>query len=262
MAPLNFILIFVVVHFFASLFFHSFFLHRYSTHRQFAMSHRSERIFFILTYVFQGSSFLNPKAYAILHLEHHAHSDTEKDPHSPLNFSKFKWGLDFPFAIIKMMKYTQYIFAEVLHGRSELVKLYKDREFPQWLHFEKFASSKFSAVLFTLLYIFAYWQLASVWWLWFFLPFNILSGPIQGAIVNWCGHIWGYRRFKLSDNSRNTPVLNVLMLGELNQNNHHKDPQNPNFAKAWHEIDLIYPFILIFNLFRIIKLPKKLCKTN
>jgi stearoyl-CoA desaturase (delta-9 desaturase) len=40
-----------------------------------------------MTYIFQGSSFLNPRAYAIMHREHHAYSDTEKDPHSPHFFT-------------------------------------------------------------------------------------------------------------------------------------------------------------------------------
>lgn len=257
MQALNFILIFVVTHFFASLFFHSFFLHRYGTHKQFVMSPFWERTFFLLTYIFQGSSFLDPKAYAIIHLEHHAHSDTEKDPHSPLNFTISKWGLDFPVAGLKMMKYLRYVFAEVYYGRSELLQLYKDRKFPTWPHFERFASSRLSSVLFGICYLVIYIIFAKDWWLWFFLPVNILTGPIQGALVNWCGHIWGYRRFKLKDNSRNTPILNIVMLGELNQNNHHKDPDNPNFAKKWYEFDLIYPVILFFNLVKIIRIPAK-----
>eukprot|EP01036_Dinobryon_divergens_P038408 gene38408-50429_t len=31
----------------------------------------------------EGSSFLSPRAYAILHRMHHAFSDTKRDPHSP-----------------------------------------------------------------------------------------------------------------------------------------------------------------------------------
>ncbi len=254
MTPL---LYFIMVQYFASLFFHSFFLHRYGTHRQFTMPKRTERIFFLLTYVSQGSSFLDPKAYAIIHLEHHAHSDTGQDPHSPLNFSRLKWGLDFPIAGTLMMKHLRYFFAEVYYGKSELLKLYKEKEFPSWPHFERFASSRFSSVLFGTAYALIYLWLATAWWMWLFLPITILSGPVQGAIVNWCGHMWGYRRYKLNDNSRNTPVFNIVMLGELNQNNHHQDPDNPNFGKAWYELDLIYPVILFLDLIRVIKIPKR-----
>ena len=45
------------------------------------------RFFYFLTYVAQGASFLDPRAYAILHRMHHAYSDTKKDPHSPLSYT-------------------------------------------------------------------------------------------------------------------------------------------------------------------------------
>ena len=53
----------------------------------FTMSRFWEKVFFGFTFITQGSSFLNPRAYAILHRLHHKYSDTEKDPHSP-KFSK------------------------------------------------------------------------------------------------------------------------------------------------------------------------------
>ena len=77
------IAIFFVLHWQLSVFFQSFFLHRYGAHRQFEMSPRMEKVFHFLTWIVQGSSFLSPRAYAILHRLHHAYSDTPKDPHSP-----------------------------------------------------------------------------------------------------------------------------------------------------------------------------------
>jgi stearoyl-CoA desaturase (delta-9 desaturase) len=63
----------------------NFFLHRYASHRMFTMSRGWERYFYLLTFIFQGSSFLVPRAYAILRWTHHAYSDGPKDPHSPRN---------------------------------------------------------------------------------------------------------------------------------------------------------------------------------
>ena len=77
------ILIIFISHWYLSLFFQTIFLHRYSAHQMFTMSKFWEKVFFFLTFIFQGSSFLNPRAYAILHRLHHKYSDTEKDPHSP-----------------------------------------------------------------------------------------------------------------------------------------------------------------------------------
>ena len=85
--PMAVILTFFVGHWLSSVFCQTFFLHRYGAHRQFTMSKGWERFFHLLTYVSQGSSFLHPRAYAILHRMHHAYSDTEKDPHSPHFYS-------------------------------------------------------------------------------------------------------------------------------------------------------------------------------
>src|SRR5881409_2283115 len=75
--------LFFSAHWIISAFFQSFFHHRYASHRMFTMTPRTERTFHVLTYLAQGSSYLSPRAYAILHREHHAYSDTERDPHAP-----------------------------------------------------------------------------------------------------------------------------------------------------------------------------------
>ena len=46
-------------------------------------SKRWEKVFYAATWFLQGSSFLVPRAYAVMHRMHHTYSDTEQDPHSP-----------------------------------------------------------------------------------------------------------------------------------------------------------------------------------
>ena len=82
-------------------------------------------------------------------------------------------------------------------------------------------------------------------------------GPIQGAVVNWCGHKYGYSNYDNEDHSKNSLPLDFLMLGELFQNNHHKHPNSPNFAKKWFEFDPSYPVIRFLNAVGIIKLRKQ-----
>src|SRR5215470_8848394 len=79
------IALFFVAHWQLSIFCQTFFLHRYGAHKQFTMSRRWEKFFHLLTFFSQGSSYLNPRGYAILHRMHHAFSDGPKDPHSPEN---------------------------------------------------------------------------------------------------------------------------------------------------------------------------------
>jgi stearoyl-CoA desaturase (delta-9 desaturase) len=87
------------------------------------------------------------------------------------------------------------------------------------------------------------------------LPIHFLMGPIQGAVVNWAGHKYGYRNFPdEKDQSKNTLFIDFLMLGELYQNNHHHAGARPNFAAKWWEFDPVYPVIKFFDMVGIIKL--------
>ena len=54
------IITFLLVHWYLSAFCQSFFLHRYGAHSMFTMPRFWDRFFYLLTYVSQGSSFLNP----------------------------------------------------------------------------------------------------------------------------------------------------------------------------------------------------------
>ena len=47
------------------------------------------------------------------------------------------------------------------------------------------------------------------------------------------------------------------MMGELFQNNHHKSPNTPNFARRWFELDPTWPVIRLLNALHIIRLRKR-----
>ena len=61
------ILLFFVLHWYLSLFVQTFFLHRYAAHRMFTMSPFWERAFHVFTWLAQGSSYLNPAVYGMMH---------------------------------------------------------------------------------------------------------------------------------------------------------------------------------------------------
>ena len=106
--------------------------------------------------------------------------------------------------------------------------------------------------MYTLFYIFY----APHWVFYLLLPVHYLMGPIHGAIVNWCGHKYGYRNFETTqtDKSKNTLIIDFLTAGELFQNNHHKYTMSPNFAVRWFEFDPTYPVIKLLAWLKIIDL--------
>ena len=91
-----------------------------------------------------------------------------------------------------------------------------------------------------------------MWW-YLLLPVHFLMGPIQGALVNWCGHKYGYANYNNGDHSKNTEPFGILLMGELFQNNHHKFRNNVNFAKRWFELDPAYQVMRLMNAVGIIR---------
>lgn len=203
-----------------------------------------EKTWYLYSWITQGTSYLNARAYAILHRMHHAYSDTEKDPHTPHFFKE----------VFTMMMHTRKVYNGVLYGTLIVEKKF-DKNFPEYPKIDKIADSWISRLGFAAIYIAVYIMFATEWWMFLFLPIHFLIGPIQGAVVNWAGHKYGYRNFPgEKDQSKNTLFIDFLMLGELFQNNHHHAGARPNFAAKWWEFDPVYPFIKLFDKIGMIKL--------
>src|SRR6185369_15159712 len=139
------VLVFFLCHWFVSLFCQTFFLHRYASHKMFTMSKGWERFFYFMTMLTQGASFLNPRAYAIMHRMHHAFSDTEKDPHSP-HFIKDVWGLT--------MK-TKDIYHDFVYYKTEPETAFKGN-YPTWPMMDNISDSWTVRILFGVSYFLFY----------------------------------------------------------------------------------------------------------
>jgi stearoyl-CoA desaturase (delta-9 desaturase) len=238
------IITFFICHWFFSLFFHSFFLHRYASHQMYTTSKRWEKTFYFLTWFVQGSSFLVPGAYAVLHRMHHTYSDTEKDPHSP-HFFKDIWH---------MMFHTAKIFRSFVTGKNLPDPEFTKEYIPVWEKLDKIGHSSITRLLFGAFYLTFYIVFAPNYWWFLLLPIHFLMGPIQGAVVNWFGHKFGYSNFNNGDHSKNTTPWGFIMMGELFQNNHHFAKYDPNFAKKWFEFDLTFVVMKGLHYLRIIRL--------
>jgi len=237
------IIILFSLHWYLSLFFQTFYLHRYCSHKMFKLSTGWNRIFYLLTFVTQGPSFLNPKAYAMMHMRHHQHSDTELDPHSPKNYKN----------IWMMMVDTYKTYHHAIHEakttqNSEYVNI------PTWPTLDRLAQSKFNVIFWILVYTLIYYFLNMPIYYYPMIALHSLVGPIQGAIVNWYGHKLGYQNYDNKDHSRNTLPVDLLLMGELYQNNHHQNGKRINFAHKWYELDVTYHIARLLNLIGVIKI--------
>jgi len=85
----------------------------------------------------------------------------------------------------------------------------------------------------------------------------VAMGPIQGAIINWCAHKYGYRNFELKNKSTNLLRIDLIFLGESYHHNHHKYPAALNLAMRPYEFDPVYHIIRFFDKVGIVRIHNK-----
>jgi len=237
------IIIFFVLHWYLSLFAQTFFHHRYAAHRAFTMSKGWEKFFFVYSYIMQGSSYMSPRVYAILHRIHHAYTDTEHDPHSP----------SYDNNVMTMMWRTSYTYVQIMKDKMPLEERFL-KNVPQANWLDWWGNTWYSRILWSALYTWFYVAFApSAWW-YLLIPVHILMGPIHGVIINWFAHKYGETNFPTDNTSKNLFKVDVLMLGEGYHNNHHKFPSRSNFAAKKGEFDPVYPIIRLLNKWRVIRI--------
>jgi len=237
-----FIITFIIAHWYLSLFAQTFFQHRYAAHRTFTMSRFWEKVFFIFSYIAQGSSYLSPKAYGIMHRMHHAYTDTVMDPHSP-SYDK---------NLFSMMWRTRNTYLAILSG-SHPVEQRFTKNVPEWSWFDHWANSWSSRLLWVALYAYLYFEFAPSIWFLLILPLHIAMGPVHGMIINWFAHKYGTVNYRTDNTSKNLFKLDWLMLGEGYHNNHHIFPSRSNFAVQKGEFDFCYPLIQLLAKLKIIQ---------
>ncbi len=237
------ILLFLIGHWYLSLFMQTFLQHRYAAHGAFSMRKGWERFFYIGAYLTQGSSYVSPRVYAIMHRMHHAFTDTDQDPHSP-SYDK---------NLFTMMWRTRKMTNDIFRGKQPIEAKFT-RNLPDWMSLDNLGHSTWSRMGWIALYVTFYVIFApSAWWF-LLVPIHILMVPIQGAIINWYAHKYGSVNFKMKNTSTNLFPVDLLMMGEAYHNNHHKNPSSAKFGHRKYELDPTYQIMRLLNRLRIIKI--------
>lgn len=174
---------------------------------------------------------LDPKGWSTMHRLHHQHSDTPLDPHSPRNHGVF------PLMLAQLKSYNR-VLARLIHREPEVTRLTSDLAFDvNWLNRRGLWALPYllhAGVAVALGLGFDAWLLGAAAWL------GMMTHPLQGWMVNAFAHRYGTRNFDTPDDSRNNPLVALLVFGEGYQNNHHHAPRAANFAMRRGELDLGY----------------------
>lgn len=193
-----------------------------------------------------------PAHWVAWHRMHHSHSDKPKDPHSPTRgvwWAHVTWLVHekrSKLATFSMyQKYARDILSDPYYRWIE--RLPAQAGILWILHAVIFA------VLATVVCVAwigntpaAYQQAASLF-VWGVIFRTVWVWHITWS-VNSIGHIFGYRNYETSDDSRNNWFVTLLTAGEGWHNNHHQDPSSASVQHRWWEIDVNYYVIRLFGV--------------
>ena len=203
--------------------------HRYFSHR----SYKTSRAFqFILALIGTLSLQKGVLWWAAHHRIHHKHSDDEQDIHSPVQRGLY-WAHQ---GWILCKKYTATDWARI----TDFAKYPELR----WLNEHYIIPPATAGVI---LYLIGGWH--------FFVWGGIVSTVLlwHGTFtINSLSHVWGNRRYKTSDDSRNNPILAILTMGEGWHNNHHHYQSTANQGFFWWEVDLSYYILKALSVVGIV----------
>ncbi|MDB6137508.1 MAG: acyl-CoA desaturase [Verrucomicrobiaceae bacterium] len=218
------------------------FYHRYFSHRAFSTSRPAQFAFAVI-----GNMAMQRGAlwWASTHRHHHKHSDDEHDIHSPRH--KGFWWSHIGWITSHRNFPTDYTRIKDLAKFPELVFLNRHDFFiPMFV-------------------------LSGCWFSGWLLQTFVPSMGITGAqVAIWCGvvstvalmhgtffinslaHVFGKRRFKTTDDSRNSLLLAMITLGEGWHNNHHRYQYSARQGFYWWEIDISYAILKMLSWMGIV----------
>jgi stearoyl-CoA desaturase (delta-9 desaturase) len=209
--------------------------HRQLTHGSFC-TYRPIRWFFALMGGLSGEG--SALMWVANHRKHHMFSDQDGDPHSPRDG---KWWSH----ILWFMPALEEGGFDAMSARYA-PDLAKDPGM-RFLHYFFLPSH----ILLTLgLFLFGYlgWDFYTgcsfVAWGMFVRLIYVLHVT---WLVNSASHIWGYRNYETSDDSRNLWWVGLLAFGEGWHNNHHAYQRMARQGHKWWEVDVTYWAICVLE---------------
>jgi stearoyl-CoA desaturase (Delta-9 desaturase) len=203
--------------------------HRYFGHRAYQTSRWFQ---FVLAWMGCSALQKGPLWWASHHREHHRHSDTPNDPHSPHETS-FWWS------------HVGWILAkDHAHTPWESIPDYARYPELRWLDRHYWLPGVVLAVACLLI---GGWSGL----VWGFVVSTVLVYHVTFSI-NSLTHLFGSRRYATPDDSRNNLVLALVTFGEGWHNNHHHYQSSANQGFFWYEVDISYATLRVLSWFGLV----------
>jgi stearoyl-CoA desaturase (Delta-9 desaturase) len=218
------------------------FYHRYFSHRAFKTSRVVQ---FMGAFLGASSGQRGPIWWSAHHRNHHKFSDEPEDAHSPIQHG-FLWS------------HTGWFLNRKNFGTDE--RVVKDwMKYPElrWLdRFDFLAPVSLGFAIFGLgMFLEAYFPVLETngpqMLVWGFMISTVLLYHATYC-VNSFAHIFGKRRFKTRDDSRNNWWVALLTLGEGWHNNHHYYQNSVRQGFYWWEIDISFYALKVMSWFGLV----------
>jgi stearoyl-CoA desaturase (delta-9 desaturase) len=172
------------------------------------------------------------------HRKHHAHSDHDGDPHAPKDgawWAHMFW--------LGWMTHGEQYEAYVQRWAPDLVK----DPVMRWLGYMFLPSHILSgAALMAGGYWLGGWYMATSLLVWGVFVRLIIVLHCTWLVNSW-SHMWGYRTYETTDDSRNNWLVALLSFGEGWHNNHHAYPRMASQGHKWWEFDPTFVVIRLMQ---------------
>lgn len=195
--------------------------HRYWTHRTFEMHPFLVWFLSFFGIVAGRGSILG---WVYIHRLHHKHADTDKDPHLPKNYKK--WKSFFPILMKYGEKMNIFIVRDMLDKKQSFIGKYY--------------------LLIILVWAFLL-GLISPWLLYFSWIVPVALTNLAFNTFLFMGHGDGYENHHVENSSTNNFLHGYILWGEGWHNNHHAKPWSYKFGDNWWEFDPIYYIIKVLK---------------
>ncbi|MGI9054159.1 MAG: fatty acid desaturase, partial [Ilumatobacteraceae bacterium] len=208
------------------------YLHRALAHRALTLRPAVIQVCRVLTWVSTG---IRPRQWVAVHRKHHAYTDVEGDPHSPVLHGWIR---------VQMMNVAMY--RREARNPVTITKYAKD--LPQtradrWMYDHALLGLAIGVGLLVLVCGWRIGLLAA------FVHVNVYLGG--SAAVNAIAHHFGRRPY--DNTAGNLQWLALITAGEGLHNNHHAAPTSAKLAHRWYEIDPGWYVIKMLTWVRLAK---------